>query len=384
MDLTIMAIEIREVRNKKELRQFIRFPFTLYKDDPRWIPPLIKGELKTLDRNVNPSFDHCDAMYLMAFKDNKAAGRIAGISNHRYIEQWDKKDARFCWFDVINDMEVTRALFEGVEKWASDQGLERMVGPMGFTTFDRQGMLVSGFDEMPTFSGCYNFPYYQEHLKALGFKEETKYVEYELAVPDEVPAKILRVSELVKERYNLRIPEASSAGELLPYAEQIFRVINASYKPLYGFTELTEKQINYFVKKYFSFIRPEYVSVVLDKEERVLGFQISLPSLSMALQKARGSLFPMGWLHLKRAMKNSDRIDTLLTGVLPEYQSKGINAVFMTHLTQAAIKGGMKYAESNGELAENIKVQNTWRYFESRQHRSSRLYARDLGSMPEI
>lgn len=375
-----MAIEIKEVRSKKELKQFILFPFSLYKNDPRWIPPLIRGEMDTLDRKTNPSFDHCEALYLMAYKDNRPAGRIAAIINHHYIKQWNKKDVRFCWFDVIDDLEVTRALFGRVEEWASEHGMERIVGPMGFTTFDRQGMLVSGFDEMPTFSGCYNFPYYPEQMQALGFKEEIKYVEFELTVPSEVPDKILRIKDLVKERYGLHIPEASSTRELLPYADQVFRVINAAYKPLYGFTELTDRQISYFVKKYFSFIRPEYVSVVLDKEEQVLGFQISLPSLSTALQKARGRLFPLGWLHLKRAMKNSRRIDTLLTGVLPEYQSKGINAVFMSHLTQAAINGGMQYAESNGELAVNIKVQNTWRYFERRQHRSSRLFAKEISS----
>ena len=360
------------------MKQFIRFPFSLYKNDPRWVPPLIRGEFDTLDPKVNPAYEHCDTLFLMAYRDGFAAGRIAGIINHRYIEQWNRKDARFCWFDVINDLEVTRALFNAVEQWAVEQGMQRMVGPMGFTTFERQGMLVSGFDEQPTFSGCYNFPYYPEHMKTLGFLEETSYVEYELTVPREVPSKIVRISDLVKERYGLRIPEASSTRDLLPYADEVFRVINAAYKPLYGFTELTDKQVRYFVKKYFSYIKPEYVSIVLDREDRVLGFQISLPSLSDALRKARGRLFPWGWLYLKRAMQKADRIDTLLTGVLPEYQKKGINAVFMTHLTQAAIHGGMQHAESNGELAENIKVQHTWRYFERRQHRSSRLYARDI------
>ena len=375
-----MAIEIRQMSKRKELKQFIRFPFLLYKDDPRWVPPLIRGEMNTLDPKSNPAYEHCDTLFLMAYKDGVPVGRIAGIINHRYIEQWKKKDARFCWFDVIENLEVSKALFERVELWASERGMERLVGPMGFTTFERQGMLVSGFHEMPTFSGCYNFPYYPEQLKELGFTEEAKYVEYELRVPLEVPSKILRINDLIQERYGLHIPEVTSTRDLLPYADEVFQVINAAYKPLYGFTELTEKQIRYFVKKYFSYIRPEYVSIVLDREEKVLGFQISMPSLSAAFRKARGRLFPWGWLYLKRAMENSTRIDTLLTGVLPEYQSKGVNAVFMTHLTQAAIHGGMLYAESNGELAENIKVQNTWRYFERRQHRSSRLFARDISS----
>ena len=373
-----MSIEIREVDSRRKLKQFVLFAHKLYKNHPFWVPSLLSGEMTTLSPKSNPAFEHCDTLFLMAFEGGRMVGRIAGIINHQYIKQWNKKDARFCWFDTIDDPEVSRSLFERIEKWAADKGMERVVGPMGLTTFERQGILVSGFEEMPTFAGCYNYPYYSDHLKTLGFEREIQYVEYELIVPKEVPAKILNISKLIQERYGLHIAEAKRTRDMLPYANQVFRVINASYKPLYGFTALNDKQVAYFVKRFFSFMKPDFVSAVLDRQNQVLGFQISMPSLSKALQKAKGRLLPFGWYHLWKAMRKPQRLDTLLTGVLPEYQGRGINAVFMTHLTQAAIRHGIKYAESNGELAENIKVQNTWRYFERRQHRRSQIFAKNI------
>jgi len=373
-----MSLEIREVASRRELKRFVCFAHKLYRNHPYWVPSLLKGEMTTLSKKSNPAFEHCDTLFLSAYEGDRMVGRIAGIINHRYNDQWKRKDARFCWFDTIDDPEVSRSLFGRIEKWAAGLGMERVVGPMGFTTFERQGMLVSGFEELPTFSGCYNYPYYSEHMKKMGYEREIQYVEYELVVPGKVPEKIVNISKIIQERYDVHVVEAKKTRDMLPYATQVFRVINASYKPLYGFTELTDKQISYFVKRYFSFIKPEFVSAVVDKEDTVLGFQISMPSLSKALQKAGGRLFPFGWFHLRKAMRHPDRIDTMLTGVLPEYQRKGINAVFMTHLTQAAISKGIKFAESNGELAENIKVQNTWRYFDRRQHRRSQIYARNI------
>jgi len=373
-----MSIVIKEVSNRRELRKFVYFPFKLYQNSKYWVPPLIKGEMETLSPKKNPAFEHCETRFLLAIKNGKIAGRIVGIINHRYIEHWGKKDARFSWFDTIDDKEVSGQLFQAIEEWAKSKGMERVVGPMGFTTFERQGILVKGFEEMPTLAGIHNYPYYAEHLESMGYGKEIEYVEYELIVPKAIPEKILKISSLVTERYGLRLLKAGSVKKMLPYADPVFRVINAAYKPLYGFTALTEKQINYFVKKYFSFIKPDFTSAVLDEHDRVLGFQISMPSLSRALKQANGRLFPFGWFYLTRAMKNPERLDTLLTGVIPEYQNKGVNAVFMSQLTGAAIKYGIKFAESNSELEENVKVQNTWRYFESRQHRRSRLYARSL------
>ncbi|MEN8229471.1 MAG: hypothetical protein ABFS38_15030 [Bacteroidota bacterium] len=373
-----MPIEIKQVTTRQELKQFVRFPYQLYQHSKLWIPPLFKSEMNTLSPKTNPAFDHCKTRYLIALKDGKIAGRIAGIINDRYCKQWEKKDARFCWFDTIDDREVSGQLVKSIEKWALSKGMDRLVGPMGFTTFERQGILVTGFEEMPTFSGVYNYPYYSDHMESLGYGKEIEYVEYELKVPDAVPEKIVKISNLVSERYHLRLLKLRKAKDMIPYADPVFRVINEAYKPLYGFTVLTEKQITYFVKRYFSFVKPEFTSAVLDENDRVVAFQFSMPSLSYALKKARGKLFPIGWYYLLKAMRKPERLDMLLTGVLPDYQSKGVNAVFMSHLTGAAIRNGIIYAESNSELEENFKVQNIWRYFESRQHRRSRLYAKSL------
>jgi len=373
-----MPIEIKEVTSRRELRQFIDFPYRLYRKDPRWIPPLIRGEKESLDPKKNPSFDHCETFLLLALKGGKVVGRIAGIINHRYNEQWNKRVARFSWFDLEDDREVSRGLFDALEQWARQHGMEEMVGPMGFTTFDHEGLLIKGFDEIPTFAGGYNYPYYQTHLEALGFQKEIEYVEYELTVPSVIPEKVITISRIVTERYGLRVLEYRSTKDLLPYAEQIFQVINAAYRPLFGFTELTDKQIRYFVKKYFSVVRPEYTTVVVDKNDQVLGFQISMPSLSRAFQKANGRLFPLGWYYMTRAIRNPERLDLLLTGILPEYQNKGVNALFMYHLTRAAIAHGIKYAESNNELEDNVKIQSLWKPYDRRQHRRSRIYSKHL------
>lgn len=373
-----MPIEIKEVTSQRELKRFVLFPFRLYRNDSRWIPPLIKGEMDTLNPKKNPAFEHCETRFLMAMKDGAVAGRIAGIINHRYNEQWNKRVARFSWFDLVDDPEVSAALFREIESWARKKGMNQVIGPMGFTTFDHEGLLIEGFEEIPTFAGGYNYPYYRTHLEGLGYGKEIEYVEYELTVPEEVPEKVVNISRIVTERYGLRVLETRTTRDLLPYAPQIFQVINAAYRPLFGFTELTEKQIRYFVKKYFSVVKPEYTTVVVDQEDRVLGFQISMPSLSRAFQKAGGRMFPLGWLHLYRAIRNPVRIDMLLTGILPEYQSKGVNALLMVHLTRAAINHGIRKAESNNELEDNVKVQSLWKPYDRRQHRRSRIFSKNL------
>ena len=315
---------------------------------------------------------------MLAYKDGKLVGRIGGIINHRFIEQWGKKYARFCWFEFIDDDEVSELLLQDIEQWALSKGMEGLLGPMGFSTFERQGMLYTGFDEISTFASTYNWEYYPKHLERHGYRKEIDYVEYEVKVPEEIPEKALKIRDLIMQRYKLTSIKAKSTKELLPYARQVFHIINEAYKPLFGFVQLTDKQIDYFVKKYFSFIDPAYVTAVVDENDRLLGFQISIPSLSKAFQKARGSLFPFGFYHLMRAMKNPNRVDIMLVAVHPEYQNKGINSIFMTDLTEICIKKGIEWAESNGELEENIKVQNFWRYFDARQHKRTRVFFKSL------
>ncbi len=373
-----MAIELKEVKTKKDLKKFVLFPYKHYKNSKFWIPPMIRGEMETLRPETNPAFEHCEAVFFLACKNGRTVGRISGIINHGFVEQWGKKYARFCWFDFTDDKEVSRSLLRTVEKWALSQGMEGIMGPIGFSTFERQGILVKGFEEMPTFSGVYNYEYYPEHLEAHGYGKEIDYVEYEVKVPKEVPEKALRIRDLVVRRYKLRSLKVKTTKELLPYADSVFRVINAAYKPLFGFVQLTEKQIAYFVKRYFSYVMPEYTTAVLNENDEVLGFQISMPSLSKAFQKARGKLWPFGFYHLMKAMRKPERLDVLLVGVHPDHQNKGVNAIFMTDLTQIAIDKGIQYAESNSELEENVKVQNFWRYFDTRQHRRTRIYFKNL------
>ena len=373
-----MSLEIKEIVSPRDRKQFVLFPFHHYRNSKYWVPPMIKGELETLSPQTNPAYDHCEARLLLALKDGKPVGRIAGIINHRFIEEWNRKDARFSWFETIDDPEVSGLLLSTIEDWARSKGMERIIGPMGFTTFERQGILIKGFDEMPTFAGIYNYDYYPARLEASGYEKEIDYVEYEVKVPDSIPEKAVKIRDMIVQRYNLRSLKADTTREMLPYADPVFRVINAAYKPLYGFTSLTERQIEYFVKRYFSFIKPDYTTAVLDQHGQVLGFQVSMPSMSRAFRRARGRLFPLGWYHVLKAMKNPVRLDILLVGVLPEYQSKGINSIFMTDMTQIAIERGVQFAESNAELEENVKVQSFWRYFDTRQHRGSRIYQKSL------
>lgn len=374
-----MSVELREVRSNKDLKKFVLFPHSLYKNHKYWIPPLIKSEMNTLRQDKNPAFDHCEAKYVLAYKNGKLVGRIAGIINRRFIEKWKKKNARFCWIDFIDDMEVSGALLNNIEQWALSMGMESITGPLGFvSSMDPRGILCEGFNEMPTISSVYNFEYYPKHFEAHGFNKETDYVEYEVKAPASIPEKAIKIRNLIIKRYKLKLLEVKKTKDMLPYGTQLFEVLNAAFEPLFGFVPLTDKQIGHFVKQYFSFIKPEYTTAVLDENDRLVGFQISMPSLSLAFQKAKGRLFPFGIFHIARAMKKPDRIDILLVGVHPEYQNKGVNSIFMTDLTQFCINKGIIWAESNGELEENEKVQNFWRYYDARQHKRTRIYFKHL------
>ncbi len=373
-----MTVEIREAQSLKDLKKFVRFPFSLYKNHEYWIPPLIKEDLHTLRSDKNPSFDHCEAVYYLAYKNGKIAGRIAGIINRRFIELWKKKCARFCWLDFIDDEEVSEALLKKVELWAQSKGMEDLIGPMGFTTFEHQGMLIEGFDELPTFLSTYNYDYYQKHMEELEYKKEIDYVEYEVKTPDSVPEKAIQINSIIKKRMKVKLLKATSMKEILPYATQVFDVINASYQPLFGFVPLTKKQVDLLVKKFVSFVRPEYISIVIGEDDKVIGFQISSPSLSRAFQKAKGRLFPFGFMSILKAYKKPKCIDIILVGVHPDYQNKGINAIFMTDLTETCIEKGIRVAESNAEMEENVSVQNFWRYYDARQHKRKRIYIKHL------
>ena len=369
-------IIIKEVKTLKELKQFINFEYNLYKNNKYWVPPLFDDEFKTLRKDKNPAFDHCEAVYYTAWKNGKMVGRIAGIIQHNYIKKWGNKYARINWFDFIDDFEVSKTLLNKVESWAKEKGMIAINGPLGFTDLDYEGLLIEGFEELNTMATIYNYPYYIEHYEKLGFKKDADWVEFEIKVPEKIPEKADKLSRIVAERFKLHLFQTKSVKEILDkgYGKQIFEVIEKAYVNLYGVTELTPKQVDYYIKAYFSFINLDFLKLVANEKEEIVGLVIAMPSLNRALQKAKGKLFPFGFIHLLYALKKPKYIDLLLGAILPEYQGKGVDALIMTELTRTYIKDGIISAESNPELEVNEKVQSHWKYFNARQHKRRRAF----------
>ena len=373
-----MAIHLKEITTLDELKRFVSFQYSLYHDNVFWVPPLRSDELVSLRKDKNPAFDFCDAKYWLAYKDGKIVGRNAGIINKKYNQKWSAKAARFGWFDFIDDPEVSSALLHAVEQWATDNGMKRVHGPLGFTDMDGEGTLVEGFEEVSTLGAIYNYPYYPEHIERAGYLKDTDWVEFEVTMGKGIPEKVERLAHIALERNKLTVLKADKAKDILPYAKNIFHVLNEAYKDLYGFVELSDRQIDMYVKQYFNFINPQYVPVVLDAQNRVVAFGIAMPSLSRALQKSDGHLFPFGFIHILRALKNNRRVDLYLTAVRPDMQNKGINAILIHETNKAFIKNNVEKVETNRELEANAKVQAQWRFYETRQHKRRRCYTKEV------
>lgn len=375
-----MSIILKEVNTRSELKQFIRFQFSLYKDNKYWVPPLIFDELKTLRKDKNPAFDFCEAKYWLAYKDDKIVGRIAGIINQKYNEKWNQKSVRFGWIDFIDDEQVSQKLIEHVINWAKEKGMNKIHGPLGFTDLDGEGMLIEGFDELSTFGSIYNHPYYKKHIEKLGFEKDADWIEFILNFDPTVagPEKVSRIADAIAERNQLHILRVKRAKEILPYAREIFYLINESYKNLFGFVELTDKQIDLYVKAYFGFIKPDYVPIILDSNNKVAAFGITMPSLSIAVQKSKGKLFPFGFIHILKAMKNNPNVDLYLTAVRPELQNKGVNAMLINEMNNVFVRNKIQKVETNRELEDNSKVQAQWRFFENRLHKRRRCYKKSI------
>lgn len=372
-----MAVIIKKVSDKKELRTFIRFNYELYKDNPYSVPDLYDDMLNTFSTRKNAAFEFCEADYFLAYKDDKLVGRVAAIINRRANETWNKKEVRFGWIDFIDDLEVSKALLDTVEKWGKERGMEAMVGPLGFTDMDAEGMLVEGFDQLGTMATIYNYPYYPEHMQRLGLEKEADWVEFKLTVPDKLPEKFVRISEIILQKYKLKIKKLNRK-ELKEknYGQRIFDLINEAYAPLYGYSKMTQRQIDQYVKMYLPLIDLRMVSLVENEAGELVAVGISMPSLSEALQKAKGKMLPFGWFHLMKALfiKKPKVLDLLLVGVKPEYQSKGVNALLFYDLVPVYQQMGFKYGESNPELEVNKKVQAQWTAFESVQHKRRRAF----------
>lgn len=370
-------VTIKKVSSKKELKTFIRFNYELYKNNPYSVPDLYDDMLNTFSPEKNAAFEFCEADYFLAYKDGKVAGRVAAIINRRANESWNKKEVRFGWIDFIDDEEVSAALLNQVEAWGKERGMEAMVGPLGFTDMDAEGMLVEGYDQLSTMSTIYNYPYYPAHMEKLGFEKEADWVEFKLMVPEKLPEKFVRISEIILQKYNLKIKKLKrSEIKEKNYGQKIFDLINEAYAPLYGYSQMTQRQIDQYIKMYLPLIDLRMVSLVEDENENLVAVGISMPSLSKALQKTKGKMLPFGWFHLLKALfiKKPKVLDLLLVGVKPEYQSKGVNALLFYDLVPVYQQMGFEYGESNPELEMNKKVQAQWSAFESVQHKRRRAY----------
>lgn len=375
-------VVIKQVETKNELKKFIRFNYELYKDNPYSVPDIYEDMLDTFS-DKNPAMEFCDAIYYLAYKDGVIVGRIAGIINRKANERWKQKMVRFGYIDFIDDMDVSKALIDAVATWGKKQGMDTIQGPLGFTDMDAEGMLVEGFEELGTNATIYNYPYYPKHMEALGFEKEADWIELLMTVPRDtgVPERLTRIAKIVIEKYGLQIKRYKSRRKLRnDYGREIFQVINEAFKPLFGYSELSDKQIDHYVKIYIPFIDLKLVSIITDAKGKLICVGISMPSLSKALQKAKGKLFPIGWFYLLKALKwkKPDTLDLMLVGLLPEYQGKGVNAVLFYDLLPNYISEGYKYVETNPELEVNSKVQSQWIYFERRQHKRRRCFKKLL------
>lgn len=367
---------IKEVNTKSELNLFISFPDKLYRGNKYRVPQLHSFERSTLNVKKNPAFDYCEAKYWLAYYNQKVVGRIAGIINKKANQIWKEKVVRFGWVDFIDDKEVSKLLLKTVEDWGKSKGMEAAHGPLGFTDMDLEGMLVEGFNEIGTQAVIYNYPYYPLHLENHGYIKDVDWVQFKIKIPSKVPEKITRIAKLVKEKYKVRPLTVTKPKDLLPYAEKMFQLMNETFTGLYGFVPLNEKQIKYYTKMYFSMIDPKYLCFVIDHKDDLIGFGLSLKSLSKALIKAKGKLFPFGFIHILKAFKYNDTVDILLQAVKPEYINKGIPAIFFNEMTQTSIDDGMKYAISSHALESNKSAFLMFDSYDSKQHLRRRSYSK--------
>lgn len=374
-----MNIDLKEVISKNDLKKFIDFQYELYKENKYWVPPLKKEELFLLSRDKNPAFEFYETKYWLAYNEDKIVGRIAGLINHKYNKKFNTKIVRFGWFDFINNNEVASTLLKAVENWGKEKGMNLVNGPLGFTDMDGEGTLIEGFDELSTIGSIYNYEYYPELIEKNGYEKDIDWVEFQVNITsDEIPDKISRIAEISLKRNNLHLLKVNKAKEFLPYAHEMFHLINMTYQELHGFIELSEKQIDMYVKQYFGFIKPEYLPVVMNDKNEMVAFGITMPSLSTAFQKANGSLLPFGFIHILKAMKNNKGLDLYLTAVRPDMQDKGVNAILMCEINKLIIKNKIKTVETNRELETNSKVQAQWRFFEHRLHKRRRCYKKNI------
>lgn len=376
-----MSVEISKVQTKKELKEFIHFANDLYKGDEYYAPSLISDDYNTFDPKKNGAFDFCQAQMFLAYKEGKVAGRVMAIINNRANETWKVKQVHYGWIDFINDEEVAKALLDAVAAWGKERGMTDIAGPLGFTDFDPEGMLVEGFERVATIIGIYNYPYYPQILEKLGYTKETDWMEYRITIPDELPERYYKYADIViaKNKLNVRKVTRRMVNKE-NYGRKFFKLINETYYKLYGFSLLSDKQIDAYTKLYLGLLDTRMVSFIENENGELVAAGVTMPDLTAALQKCGGKLFPFGWFHLLKAIfwKPCDTLDMLLVGVREDYRGKGLNAVLVTDLYPRLKAMGFKYAETTAELETNDSVQAMWKYFEREQHKRRRVYAKKI------
>ena len=376
-----MAVTIKTVSTKKDFKIFARFGNKLYKGNPYYVPSMPWDDLNTFDKEKNGAFEFSDAEFYLAYKDGNVVGRVAAIVNYKANEAWKVDQVRFGWIDFIDDLEVSKALLDAVVAFGKARGMKQIVGPLGFTDFDPEGMLVEGFDRVSTMALIYNYPYYPEHLKKLGYVKETGWVEYRITIPEQLPEKHVKFAEIIKDRYNLKVRKLTKRQiRTENYGQKLFQLINETYCVLYGYSLLSPKQIDMYVDVYLSLVDMKMLSFIENQEGELIAAGITIPSLAEALQKCNGEILPFGWWHLLKAMfwKKPDTLDLLLIGVRPDYQNKGVNSLLFVDLFQNYRKLGFKYAETNANLETNAKVQAMWTPFEKELHKRRWVFGKEI------
>lgn len=368
-------VEIVKADTPSLMKAFIKYPFSLYRGNPYWVPPLISDDLSTFDKKKNPAFDFSEAACWLAKKNGHFVGRIAGIISYAANEKWNSKNARFGWFDFIDDQEVSKALIETAESWAKSKGMQGMHGPLGFCDLDKEGMLIEGFDQPGTFITLYNYPYYKEHIEALGYVKDAEWMEWIIQLASLAQAeRMKKLADRAREKYGVRMVKLNKSKDVIPYIPAVFDLLNEGYKELYGVVPITKRMVDNYVKQFFGFLDPDFVSLIVDKEDKLVGFGIILPSLGEAAQKSKGRLFPFGLVHWLKAVKNPKLLDLYLVAVRPSMKKTGIPFVMLSELTQAAIRRGVTKAIASPELETNTAVHSMWRNFDARIHRRRRVY----------
>ncbi|GMQ56004.1 hypothetical protein AN1V17_03960 [Vallitalea sediminicola] len=371
-------IEIVEVSSKKDLKVFVKFPTKLYKNCNNYIPSLLVDELNTLRKDKNPAMEFCESKYWLAYRDGEVVGRIAGIINYVAIDLWDEKAGRFGYIDFVEDIDVAKLLLETAENWLVSKGMTKIQGPLGFSDIDLEGMLVKGFEYLGTMTTIYNHSYYVDYMNQLGYSKDVDWLEYEIIIPDKIPEQIRIVAERSITTNHLKVLEAKSKKDIIPYVHQLFTLINSAFKELYEFTPLTDNQIKLYTKQYISFIDPNFVKFVLNDKDELIAYVLGFPSLAKAIQKGNGRIFPLGFIYLLKALKINKRLEIVHIAVDPKYQNLGVNAILFRELIVSCNKKGIHSADLNPQLESNKKVRSQWKRFKHRQHKVRTSFFKNL------